>query len=887
MEDGTTVGDRVLRVLRERPKGLTITEIAKQIGATRNTVSKHLDILLVAGRVESVTIGNAKLFSTANRVPLSGFLCFTHSMILVLDSDHNIINVNDRFLEHFNLKRKYIIGLNLMESDLPLLSSEERIAEIKALKKERVRSEIISRRDGEDYYYTMDVIRTIFEDGEKGITILLDDITERKRWEIALKKSEEKYRRLVENLKHEMLFVLDTSGAIQHISSNTEPMAGYSLPEIQCRRYIDYVHPDDRALAADHFLRTLEKPVDPIDFRLMKNNGSGYLWVRSYANPTYKDGKLTGCHCIIIDITSLKEREAELIRSNRLLEGVLDGVSDILAIQNPDHSIIRYNKAGYEAFGIPYGEVDGCYCYTSLGRSKPCEICASNRALKSKTIEMVERYVPELGQHYICRTAPILDDAGEVQILVEQLTNITRHKKLEESLRESNEYLNNLINHANVPIIVWNRDYIITRFNHAFEKMTAILAEEVIGQNIELLFPEDSRKSLMELITHSMDGESLNSVEIPIIDRVGTTHIVLMSSAKIMEKNYSTIHSVIAQGQDITEQKRFINSMEFLTKTALDLADLEKKADIFQYVVEAISGFVPGVRANIFSYDSKKEELNLVALLNRQFREEIERLVGWDCTDLRISLGDQSVPSMRTRYAEMVDTPIREYHVNPEGGEIQGDLYDLLSGIVPEEIYCDFLKSQNISTIYVMNLVSNENLLGSIWFYLSPGEAFIERYAIESFLRKVSLFIEKIRSEEERERSVRQLHEVITSLPLASAIINRNGSYDFLNVRFTELFGYTLDDIPTGRDWFSRAFPDHVYRREAIDAWKNDLNCYDRGSARLRTFRVRCKNGDDKLIFFRPVRLSDGSDFVIYQDMTEDRKIYDLLIGEIAGLRLK
>lgn len=63
MQPERDIPERVLRTLKFRPKGMTITEIAKALGANRNTVSKHLEVLLAAGRVEARSVGNARVYS--------------------------------------------------------------------------------------------------------------------------------------------------------------------------------------------------------------------------------------------------------------------------------------------------------------------------------------------------------------------------------------------------------------------------------------------------------------------------------------------------------------------------------------------------------------------------------------------------------------------------------------------------------------------------------------------------------------------------------------------------------------------------------------------------------------------------------------------------------
>ncbi len=67
--------DRIRRTLRFRPGGMTISEIAKQTHIIRNSVSKHLEVLWIGGQADMRVVGNAKVFSLAQRVPMSAFLC--------------------------------------------------------------------------------------------------------------------------------------------------------------------------------------------------------------------------------------------------------------------------------------------------------------------------------------------------------------------------------------------------------------------------------------------------------------------------------------------------------------------------------------------------------------------------------------------------------------------------------------------------------------------------------------------------------------------------------------------------------------------------------------------------------------------------------------------
>ena len=126
------------------------------------------------------------------------------------------------------------------------------------------------------------------------------------------------------------------------------------------------------------------------------------------------------------------EQIEELKYANRILDGVLNGIPDIIGIQNPDHTMIRYNKAGYEALHMTPAEVAGAPCYSLIGRTTPCENCATSRALKSRKLETTERFIPELGRYFICRSNPVLDESGQITHIIEQLQDITERKNLEQ-----------------------------------------------------------------------------------------------------------------------------------------------------------------------------------------------------------------------------------------------------------------------------------------------------------------------------------------------------------------------------------------------------------------------------------------------------------------------
>ena len=167
----------------------------------------------------------------------------------------------------------------------------------------------------------------------------------------------------------------------------------------------------------------------------------------------------------------------------------------------------------------------------------------------------------------------------EVMKTVTNLVAIAMQRiQTETALRETHDYLQKLIDYANAPIIVWNPSFQITRFNHAFERLTGRRAADVIGQELQILFPEATREESMTHIRRTATGERWETLEIPIAHLDGRVYTVLWNSATLFDADGRTPIATIAQGQDITDRKRL---EEDLRAIAANLADANRLKDEF------------------------------------------------------------------------------------------------------------------------------------------------------------------------------------------------------------------------------------------------------------------------------------------------------------------
>jgi two-component system cell cycle sensor histidine kinase/response regulator CckA len=122
---------------------------------------------------------------------------------------------------------------------------------------------------------------------------------------------------------------------------------------------------------------------------------------------------------------------------------------------------------------------------------------------------------------------------------------------------------------------------------------------------------------------------------------------------------------------------------------------------------------------------------------------------------------------------------------------------------------------------------------------------------------------EELRTEKERFQMLSE------HAPFGMVMIDKDGTFKYINPKFRELFGYELNDIPNGKTWFRKAYPDPTYRHHVISAWVDDLKSSNPGERRPGVFTATCKDGTKKVINFIPVQLETGENLMTCEDITE------------------
>ncbi|HYO66638.1 MAG TPA: ATP-binding protein [Archangium sp.] len=144
---------------------------------------------------------------------------------------------------------------------------------------------------------------------------------------------------------------------------------------------------------------------------------------------------------------------------------------------------------------------------------------------------------------------PLQDERVLVQ-LANQVAVAVKNAKLIDELTFVRKYLEELLEKANALILVANRDKKVVVFNQAISRLTGFSKEEVLGQDVLSLVPEDEHLRLASVLASAMRGEAVPNFELRLRTRSGEARAAFATSSALTSQG--EVEGVMAIGQDVT-----------------------------------------------------------------------------------------------------------------------------------------------------------------------------------------------------------------------------------------------------------------------------------------------------------------------------------------------
>jgi two-component system, cell cycle sensor histidine kinase and response regulator CckA len=170
-----------------------------------------------------------------------------------------------------------------------------------------------------------------------------------------LRKSEEKYRDLVENI-NDVIYAVNRDGVLTYVSPVVQPVFGFSTAELIGKPFLDFVHHQDRERARGDFEMALKVSSGPKEYRFLDKTGQ-IRWCRASSRPALDGTQKSGIQGVLVDITQSKRLEEQLQRAQKMealgtlaggvahdLNNILSGIisyPELLLMDLPEDSRLR------------------------------------------------------------------------------------------------------------------------------------------------------------------------------------------------------------------------------------------------------------------------------------------------------------------------------------------------------------------------------------------------------------------------------------------------------------------------------------------------------------------------------------------------------------------
>ena len=274
-----------------------------------------------------------------------------NDIILLLDSNMNIVEANERAVATYGYTREKLIGLNISAIRTPyeLPQLEIHVRELNEKGSSYIET-VHERSDGTTFpieisAYTVDV------EGVRFYQHIGRDISERKRTEEEMRDNNRKLSTIINNLRGVVFRCNnDEEWTMQYISDGIYELAGYLPNEFigsKIRSFKSIIDPEDVKMVWEKIHTSLETGyLYTIEYRIITSSGNK-KWVWERGRGYYESDKLVALEGFISDITERKKIEEELIRardkaeqSDRLKTAFLHNISH--EIRTPMNAIVGF-----------------------------------------------------------------------------------------------------------------------------------------------------------------------------------------------------------------------------------------------------------------------------------------------------------------------------------------------------------------------------------------------------------------------------------------------------------------------------------------------------------------------------------------------------------------
>ena len=659
---------------------------------------------------------------------------------------------------------------------------------------------------------------------------IVQDITERKRTEEALRQVEARYRLPFERAPYGIVIIDPVTTRFVEFNETAHRQLGYSREEFAALSIADIQAVESPEETRKHIENVIRLGRD--DFETLHRTREGET---RNVHVTAQMTEISGYslyHSVWSDITDRKRAEKALRESEERFRGIANNLPGTLfqwyARDNGERGMYYVDVRSADVWGVGVDPIenwperfDACIAPEDKER---WVLSVEEVARTGNPWDIEARFIKPTGEEMYVKGLAQPKRLGNELVSNGLLLDITARKRAELSLLESEFEYRTVVEHSLGGVYIF-QDGLFRFVNTRFGEILGYACEEIIDTlgPLDIAHPAE-RPVIDELIRQLLCGEA---EEVCFTHKAfrkdGTPITVMVFGGPLTYRGRPACSGTM---YDITEREKA--EVQLRQKTALLEAQLNTSLDGILVVDRGIK-----------------------ILQNEQFNKLFK--IPDHIVENEVDAPQVEWVSGLAKNPEQFSEKVAYMFAHP--GETMHDECELKDGTVLER--------------YSSPIIGKDGTdYGRIWTFRDITE------------RK--LMEEEIAGERSK------LKILSDNAPFGLVLIEKDGSYTYVNPKFRELFGF---DRSGDRTWLRDAFPKAEYRRAVKSAWIEDMADAKPGAGKSRVFTVTCKGGDEKVVSFIASKLVSGDYMLACEDITELRQLESKLrqaqkmeaVGTLAG----
>ena len=358
-------------------------------------------------------------------------------VIFIYDQEGRILEANREACERLGYSRDEFLNMKPYEVDTPEEAAlfPERITTLRK-HGHHLFETVHQRRDGT--VVPVEVSVRLFESGGKQLSLsVCRDITERKQVEAALRRSEEKFRSLVEATS-DWVWEVDRTGAYTYTSPKSRDLLGYEPEEVLGRTPFDFMPPAERERVARVFQEAMQSkaPLNAVENTNIHKNGQQVDLETSAVPIVDADGNLLGYRGIDRDITERKRAEAALAESEKRFVVFMEHLPAGVFMKDQTRRLMFANRYLKDFFG--WRECMGRTTEELLPPEVAEQMIAQDRKVLNEGPMVFQDRITDVhgAEHFFDIYKFPVEVEGFPALLAGIMVDITERKRMEEERRK-------------------------------------------------------------------------------------------------------------------------------------------------------------------------------------------------------------------------------------------------------------------------------------------------------------------------------------------------------------------------------------------------------------------------------------------------------------------